>query len=260
MIPALYIARTGLNAQETQLSVISNNLANVNTGGFKKSRVQFEDLIYKTERAVGAETVNGGQVPSGVQVGLGVRVTSVQKLFTQGDFTETGNELDMAIQGDGFFKIVRDGQDFYTRAGNFTLDTDGFIVNPNGDRLQPEFAIPSDTTEINIDGSGLLVAQDATGATVGSVQLTLQSFVNPGGLKSNGGNLFSETDASGSPIENNPGTNGTGTLAQRFIETSNVEITDELVNLIITQRAFETNSKAITTADQLLEIANNLKR
>jgi len=249
-----------MKGQETQLSVISNNLANVNTGGFKKSRVQFEDLIYKTERAVGAETVNGGQVPSGVQVGLGVKVTSVQKLFTQGDFTETGNDLDMAIQGDGFFHIVRDGDDYYTRAGNFTMDADGYIVNPNGDRLQPEFAIPTGTTDINIDSSGLLVAQDATGATLGSVQLTLSNFVNPGGLKSVGGNLYVETDASGAPKESNPGVDGTGTLAQRFIETSNVDITEELVNLIITQRAFETNSKAITTADQLLEIANNLKR
>lgn len=260
MIPALYIARTGLKGQETQLSVISNNLANVNTSGFKKSRVQFEDLIYKTERAVGAETVGGGQVPAGVQIGLGSRVTSVQKLFTQGDLSETGNELDMAIQGDGFFHIVRDGKDFYTRTGNFTLDADGFIVNPNGDRLQPEFSVPTEATEVNIDTSGLLVAQDASGATLGSVQLTLQSFVNPGGMKSIGGNLFSETEASGSPTENNPGTNGAGSLAQRFVETSNVDITEELVNLIITQRAFETNSKAITTADQLLEIANNLKR
>lgn len=260
MIPALYIARTGLKGQETQLSVISNNLSNVNTGGFKKSRVQFEDLIYKTERAVGAETLGGGQVPSGVQVGLGSKITSIQKIFTQGDLSETGNELDMAIQGDGFFKIIRDGNDYFTRAGSFTLDADGYIVNSNGDRLQPEFAIPSGTTEINIDSAGLLVAQDASGASLGSSQMTLHQFLNPGGLKNVGANLYTETEASGSPTENNPGTSGVGTLAQRFIETSNVDITEELVNLIITQRAFETNSKAITTADQLLEIANTLKR
>jgi len=260
MIRALYSARTGMNGQQTQLDVISNNLANVNTGGFKKSRTQFEDLFYQTLRAVGAETVGGGVVPTGVQVGLGSRVTSVQKLFTQGEFTQTGNDLDMAIEGDGFFKILRDGKEYYTRAGSFKRDADGYIVTANGDRLQPEFAIPAGTTDLAIDSSGLLTAKDDAQQTLGSVQLTIDSFVNPAGLKSVGGNLYVETEASGPPTESNPGSNGVGTLAQHFLETSNVDVTEEMVNLIITQRAYEVNSKAITTADQLLEIANNLKR
>ena len=260
MIRALYSARTGMNGQQTQLDVISNNLANVNTGGFKKSRTQFEDLYYQSIRSVGAETVAGGMVPTGVQVGLGTRVTSIQKVFTQGSITETGNDLDMAIEGDGFFKIVRDGESYYTRDGSFKRDADGYIVTANGDRLQPEFAIPTGTTTINVDKGGMLVAQDQNQQTLASVQLTLHNFINPAGLKSAGGNLYLESDASGTPTEANPGSNGVGTLAQNFLETSNVNVTEEMVNLIITQRAYESNSKAITTADQLLEIANSLKR
>ena len=260
MIRALYSARTGMNGQQAQLDVISNNLANVNTGGFKKSRVEFEDLFYQSLRSVGAETVNGGMVPTGVQVGLGTRVTAVQKIFTQGNFTETGNDLDMAIEGDGFFQILRDGQLYYTRDGSFKRDAQGFIVTANGDRLQPEFAIPAGTTSLNIDKNGLLVAQDQNQQTLGSVQLTIQNFINPAGLKSVGGNLYLESDASGPPTAANPGSNGVGSLAQHFLETSNVNVTEEVVNLIITQRAFEVNSKAVTTADQLLEIANGLKR
>jgi len=260
MIRALYSARTGMNGQQTQLDVISNNLANVNTGGFKKSRTQFEDLFYQSLRSVGAETVAGGMVPTGVQVGLGTRVTAVQKVFTQGSITETGNDLDMAIEGDGFFKITRDGTDYYTRDGSFKRDADGYIVTANGDRLQPEFAIPTGTTTINVDAGGMLVAKDQEEQTLGSVQLTLHTFINPAGLKSEGGNLYLESDASGAPTEANPGSNGIGTIAQNFLETSNVNVTEEMVNLIITQRAFESNSKAVTTADQLLEIANTLKR
>lgn len=260
MIRALYSARTGLNGQQTQLDVISNNLANINTGGFKKSSTQFEDLFYQTTRAAGSETVAGGQVPTGIQIGLGSRVTSVHKIFTQGDYTETGNDLDIAIEGDGFFRILRDGSDYYTRAGSFKKDSDGYIVTSNGDRLQPEFAIPVGTTYLNIDAGGLIVAQDSTNNTLASTQLTLSTFINPAGLRSIGSNLFSETEASGAPTESNPGSNGVGSMAHRFLETSNVDVSEELVNLIITQRAFEANSKAITTADQLLEIANTLKR
>ncbi len=260
MIRALYSARTGMDGQQTQLDVIANNLANVNTGGFKKSRVQFEDLFYQSLREVGAQTVGGGMVPTGVQVGLGTRVTSVQKLFTQGSFVQTGNDLDMAIEGDGFFKISRNGTDYYTRAGSFKRDADGYIVTANGNRLQPEFAIPDGTTELSIDSSGLLTAKDNAQQTLGSVQLTLVRFVNPAGLKSMGSNLFAETTASAAPVEDNPGSNGMGSIAQHFLETSNVDVSEEMVNLIITQRAYEVNSKAITTADQLMEIANSLKR
>jgi flagellar basal-body rod protein FlgG len=260
MIRALYSASTGMNGQQTQLDVISNNLANVNTGGFKKSRAQFEDLFYQSLRAVGTETVGGGRVPTGVQVGLGTRVTSVQKLFTEGSFTQTNNDLDLAIEGKGFFKILKDGNEYYTRAGSFKRDADGYIVTSNGDRLQPEFAIPDGTTDLGIDASGLLTAKDSAQQTLGSVQLTVNRFVNPAGLKSVGGNLYQETEASGTPTEANPGSNGVGTIAQHFLETSNVDITEEMVNLIITQRAYEVNSKAITTADSIMGIANALKR
>lgn len=261
MIRALYSARTGLNGQQTQLDVISNNLANVNTGGFKKSRTQFEDLFYQSIRAVGAETIDGGQVPTGVQVGMGTRVTSVQKIHLQGDYTETGNDLDIAIEGDGFFRILRDGEDYYTRAGSFKRNSEGYIVTSNGDHLQPDFVIPEGTTQLNIDAGGVIVAQDSSGTTIGGpTQITLHTFINPAGLKSVGKNLFVESEASGAPIEANPGTNGVGSLAQRFLETSNVDVAEEMVNLIITQRAFEVNSKAITTADQLMEIINTLKR
>ena len=260
MIRALYSARTGMTAQQLQLDTISNNLANVNTAGFKKASAQFEDLFYQNLRNAGVETASGNQVPVGIQVGMGVRPVAVEKIFTQGDFSQTGNELDWAIEGRGFFQIVRDGLEYYTRAGNFKRDSDGYIVTPNGDRLQPEFAIPDGTVSVNIDSSGLLTALDENNQILGTVQVTIFRFTNPAGLKAVGSNLFQVTDASGDPIEENPGTNGVGTIAQRFIETSNVDVAEEIVNLIITQRAFEVNSKAVTTADNLLEIANNLKR
>lgn len=260
MIRALYTSITGMNAQELQLNVVSNNLANVNTTGFKKSSAQFEDLFYQTLRAAGAETVGGGQVPTGIQVGMGVRPSSVQKVFTQGDFVQTSNDLDMAIEGRGFFKILRDGDEFYTRDGSFKQDSDGFIVTSNGDRLQPEFQIPPDTVVIEIDSGGLITALDANSDVIASQQLTITGFVNPAGLKATGDNLYLETEASGDPFEDDPGTEGLGTILQYTLESSNVNVTEEIVNLIITQRAFESNSKGITTADQLLEIANNLVR
>jgi len=260
MIRSLYSARTGMNGQQMQLDVISNNLANVNTAGFKKSQLQFEDLFYQNIRAAGADTVGGNQVPTGIQVGMGVKPTAVSKIFTQGDYAETGNDLDWAIEGRGFFKIVRDGQEYFTRAGTFTRDSEGYIVTPNGDRVQPEFSIPAGTTTLNIDSSGMLEALDNQQNIVASTQITLHDFINPAGLKSVGGNLFQETQASGAPTEANPGADGLGTIAQRYKETSNVNVTEELVNMIITQRAYEVNSKAVQTSDRLLEIANSLMR
>lgn len=260
MIRALYSGRTGMTGQQLQLDTISNNLANVNTTGFKKSRTQFEDLFYQEIRAMGTQTVDGGQVPSGIQVGLGVQPTSVQKIFTQGSLSETGNDLDWAIEGRGFFQIIRNGEELYTRAGAFTRDADGFIVTQNGDRLQPEFAIPPEAVTVTIGPSGLLEAKDAAQQVVGSAQVTLYDFVNPGGLRAEGANLFKRTEASGEAREANPGTEGLGLILQRFTEVSNVDVTEELVNLIITQRAFEVNSKTVQTADQLLEISNNLVR
>lgn len=246
--------------QQLQLDVITNNLANVNTNGFKKSRTQFEDLFYQTVRAAGVETAGGGQVPVGIQIGLGVKPTSVQKIFTQGDFTQTDNDLDWAIEGRGFFQILRNDIEYYTRDGSFKLDGDGYVVTSNGDRLQPEFQVPDGTISLSIDSGGLLVATDAAQQTLASIQITLHDFINPAGLKSVGGNLYQVTEASGDPLEANPGDDGLGTIAQRFVETSNVDVTEETVNLIVTQRAFEINSKAIQTADAFLEIANNLKR
>jgi len=260
MIRALYSARTGMTGQQLQLDAISNNLANVSTSGFKKSRVQFEDLMYQTLRAMGVETVGGGQVPTGLQIGMGTRPVSTQKVFTQGEFLQTGNELDWAIEGRGFFQILRDGNEYYTRAGDFKLDSDGYVVTPNGDRLQPEFAVPAGTVTISIDAGGLLTALDENNTSLGSSQVTLFDFINPAGLKAAGNNLFQVTDASGAATEANPGTDGMGTIAQRFLETSNVDVAEEIVNMIITQRAFEVNSKAVTTADSLLETINNLKR
>ncbi len=260
MIRALYSGRTGMSGQQLQLDTISNNLANVNTAGFKKSRAQFEDLYYQEIRAMGVETADGGRVPGGIQVGLGVLPTSVQKIFTQGSLTETGNDLDIAIEGRGFFQVMRNGEEFYTRAGAFSRDQDGFIVTQNGERLQPEFALPPEAISINIDRSGVIQAKDAAQQVVATAQLTLFDFINPGGLRAEGGNLFRPTDASGDPREADPGIDGLGTTLQRFIEVSNVDVTEELVNLIVTQRAYELNSKSIQTADQILEVANTLKR
>jgi flagellar basal-body rod protein FlgG len=189
---------------------------------------------------------------------MGSRPVSVQRIFLQGDYTETGNDYDMAIQGRGFFQVIRNDTEYYTRAGNFTLDSEGFIVTPDGYRLQPEFAVPVNST-INIDTGGLLVATDQDGNTVGSVQLTLNDFINPAGLKSVGENLFQMTDASGDPIAKNPGEDGAGTLLQRWLEMSNVDVVQETVNLIVVQRAFEINSQCIKTADQMLGIVNNLR-
>jgi len=260
MIRSLFSGRTGMTGQQLQLDTIANNLANVNTSGFKKSRAQFEDIYYQELRAMGTETVDGGRVPAGIQVGLGVRPTSVQKIFTQGSLIETGNELDFAIEGAGFFKVVRDGQDYFTRAGTFSLDADGNIVTQNGDRLQPEFTVPQGTTTISLGNTGLLTAKDAQQQVLATAQLTLHSFINSGGLRSVGSNLFIETDASGAPTEANPGSEGMGTVLQRFSEVSNVDVTEELVNMIITQRAYEVNSKSVQTADKLLEVANTLVR
>ena len=260
MIRSLYSARTGMNGQQMQLDTISNNLANVNTAGFKKSRVQFEDLFYQNVRSAGTQTGDGGQVPTGIQVGMGVRPTSVTKIFTQGDYSETGNDLDWAIEGQGFFQIMRNGQEYFTRAGSFNRDSEGYIVTGNGDRLQPEFTIPQGTTTLALDRTGNLTAIDNQQNILASTQMTLHNFVNPAGLKAVGENLFQETEASGAPIEGNPGSDGLGTLSQNYIETSNVNVTEELVNMIITQRAYEVNSKAVQTSDRLLEIVNGLIR
>lgn len=260
MFRGLWSAASGMNSMQFNMDVISNNLANTNTVGFKRSRADFEDLLYQTTRMPGTQNADGTQVPTGMQIGMGSRPAAVQKIFTQGDYESTGNDLDWAIEGRGFFKVVSNGEELYTRAGAFKLDKDGFVVTSNGDRLQPEFAVPINTTHITIDPYGLLVAADANGNALASAQLSIYDFANPAGLYSVGRNLFRPTNASGDPVEGAPGTENFGTIAQGFLEQSNVDVVKEMVSMIITQRAYEINSKSVQTADDMLGIAANLKR
>ncbi|OPX19641.1 MAG: flagellar basal-body rod protein FlgG [Desulfobacca sp. 4484_104] len=259
MIRGMWAAATGMGAQQLRLDVISNNLANVNTTGFKKSRAEFEDLIYQTLKQPGGELAGGGQVPSGIQVGMGVRPVSVEKMFSQGDYVHTENELDMAIEGRGFFKILNNGVEYYSRAGSFKMDKDGYITTANGDRLQPEFSIPNQTVTITIDSGGKITCFDSDNTPISSGSIPLYTFPNEAGLSSVGRNLFQVTEASGDAIEGEPGLEGVGTIAQGYLEMSNVNVVEEMVNMIITQRAYELNSKAIQTADDMLQRANNLK-
>ncbi len=260
MIRSLWTGASGMNSMQFNMDVIANNLANANTSGYKRSRASFEDLIYQTTRLPGAQNADGTQLPTGMQVGMGSRPAAVQRIFTQGDYVSTGNELDLAIEGKGMFKILSNGQEYYTRDGSFKTDRDGYIVTSNGDRLQPEFAIPQGTVDITVDPYGLLTASDAEGNPLGQVQLTLYTFVNPAGLAAKGRNLFEQTEASGDPIEGNPGSDSIGTIAQGFLEMSNVDAVKEMVDMIVTQRTYELNSKTVQTSDEMMGIAANLKR
>jgi flagellar basal-body rod protein FlgG len=249
-------------AQQANVDNIANNLANVNTTGFKKSRSDFEDLMYQTIRQAGATTGADNQVPTGIQIGLGVRQIATQKMYTTGSLQNTGNELDMAItNGDNsFFQIAMpDGTINYTRDGSFKRDNQGRIVNSEGYLLEPNITIPAGATNLNISKDGrVTVTVDKQIQELGQIQLA--TFVNPAGLESLGGNLVRETTASGAPVVGNPGDNGSGTIAQKTLEMSNVQVVDEMVNMIVAQRAYEMNSKAITTSDTMLEQAANLKR
>lgn len=260
MLRGLWTAASGMVSQQLQLDVIANNLANVNTTGFKKSRADFQDLLYQTIRMPGAVTSTGGTVPTGIQVGMGCRPVAVQKLFMQGDYNQTKNELDFAIEGKGFFKILSNEEELYTRSGAFKLDRDGYVCTSDGDRLQPEFAVPSGTVNVSIDSGGNLVASAVDGSELGSVQLVIYNFPNPAGLSSIGRNLLRPTESSGEAVQGNPGTESFGTIAQGFLEVSNVDVVEEMVSMIITQRAYEINAKAIQTTDNMLEQANNIKR
>ncbi len=260
MMRSLWTSATGMMAQQLNLDVISNNLANVNTNGFKKGRPDFQDLMYQTLRPAGAQTAAGTEIPTSVQVGLGVRTVDIEKLFSQGAYTETGNQLDIAIEGRGFFKVLYNNEEVYTRAGSFKLDKDGAIVDPLGNKLQPEFTVPAGTVSISVDQNGNLAAFGQDGTELGSVQLELYDFTNPAGMEAIGRNLFRATPSSGDPTSGTPGNNGLGTLAQGFLEMSNVSVVEEMVAMITAQRAYETNSKAIQTADSMLQIANNVKR
>ena len=262
MIRSLWTSATGMQAQELNIDVISNNLANVNTSGFKKSRAEFQDLLYESLRPAGAASSADTTIPTGVQLGHGARPSAVQKMFSQGDFQNTENELDWAIEGDGFFQIeLPNGETSYSRCGEFKLDADGRIVNADGFLLVPQLTIPTDTVSITVGMDGtvsVIQADDPVPSEIGTIQLA--RFVNPGGLRSLGRNLFVPTEGSGDEIIGTPGQDGFGTIAQGFLEMSNVSVVDEMVNMITAQRAYETNSKVIQTADDMLQMANNLKR
>src|SRR5271169_1433244 len=254
MIRSLFTAATGMQAQQLNVDVISNNIANVNTTGYKAQRAEFQDLLYQTLRAPGAPSETGMQVPSGIQVGLGVKPVSVARIFTQGDFINTGNDLDLTIEGDGFFQVSRpDGTTAYTKAGNFSLDKDGNVVTPDGYLLSPGVQIPTTATKVTVTFDGIvniLSAGQTQPAQTG--QITLARFINPGGLQAIGKNLFLATDSSGDPITGAPDAEGFGDISQGFLENSNVNIVSELANLITAQRAFDMNSKAIQASDQML--------
>lgn len=256
MLRSLHIARTGLEAQQTQLDVISNNLANTSTTGFKRTRAVFEDLLYQVIRQPGAQSSQQTQLPSGFQLGVGVRPVATERIHTQGALQQTGNSLDLAINGRGFFQIqMPDGSTAYTRDGSFQTDNQGNVVTASGFLLQPAIQLPQDILQLTVARDGVVTATQPGSPPVvtelGQIQLT--NFINHAGLQSVGENLYIETAASGPPITNAPGTNGLGLLNQSFVENSNVNVAEELVNMIIAQRAFELNSKAITTSDQMLQ-------
>jgi len=254
MIRSLWIAKTGLDAQQTQLDTISHNLANVATNGYKRSHAVFEDMLYQNMRQAGGQSTQQTMLPTGLQIGTGVRPVATSRIFTQGNLQQTGNQLDLAINGNGFFPIqLPDGTEAYTRDGSFRIDAEGQLVTPNGYPLSPPVALPPSTQSITIGVDGIISAQvsgQAMPVQMGQIQLA--TFVNPAGLDPRGQNLFTETAASGTPIIGQPGINGAGELSQGYVETSNVNVVEELVAMIQTQRAYEINSKAIQTSDQML--------
>ena len=254
MIRSLWIARTGLDAQQTSLDVIANNLANVSTNGFKRARPVFEDLLYQTLRQPGAQSSQSTQIPSGLQLGTGVQPISTARIHTQGSLLHTGNDLDVAINGAGFLQILLpDGTTAYTRDGSLQKDNQGQLVTSNGYPVQPNITIPADALSVTIANDGVVsVTQPGSAAVTQVGSLQLATFINVGGLQSIGENLFLETASSGAPTPSTPGSNGAGVLNQRYVETSNVNVAEELVSMIQTQRAYELNSKAVSTSDQML--------
>ena len=262
MIRSLYTAATGMVAQQMNLDVIANNLANVNTPGFKKSRADFEDLMYQIIEEPGTTASQQGSSPTGVQVGLGVRPASVGKVHSQGDFESTGNPLDLAIEGDGFFQVTMpDGTTAYTRAGAFKLNETGQLVTSDGYLINPNITIPPDSIGITIAADGIVTVKQQGTTNASQVgQLQTARFQNPAGLRAQGKNLFQETESSGTATLGNPGENGLGTISQGFLESSNVSVVEEIVQMVTGQRAYEANSKVINTVDQILQNAINVKR
>ncbi|HEB98067.1 MAG TPA: flagellar basal-body rod protein FlgG [Thiotrichales bacterium] len=261
MNKAMWIAMTGLEAQQTRMSVISNNLANVNTTGFKKDRALFEDLLYQNVRQAGAQATQETELPSGLNLGTGVRTVATQKIHTQGNIVQTSNALDVAISGRGFLQVLMpDGTLAYTRNGALMTDSTGQLMTANGNLIQPAITIPEDAQSVTIGSDGTVTVQlqgQAAPSQVGTIELA--DFINPTGLQPIGENLFIETASSGAPITGTPGINGLGSLVQGSLETSNVNVVEELVQMIETQRAYEMNSKAISTSDRMLQfVTNNL--
>ncbi|MYN11639.1 flagellar basal-body rod protein FlgG [Pusillimonas sp. TS35] len=255
MIRSLWIAKTGLESQQTNMDVISNNLANVNTTGFKRGRAVFEDLMYQTIRQPGAQVGAANQLPSGLQIGTGVRTVATERIHSQGNLKDTGNSMDIAIQGRGFLQVeMPDGTFAYTRDGSLQVDQNGQLVTAGGYPVQPPINIPENALSITIarDGTVSVTQPGATGTNVEVGQLQLSTFINPAGLQSAGENLYVETDASGPAAFAQPGLDGAGLVLQQYTETSNVNVAEELVNMITTQRAYEMNSKAVQTSDQML--------
>lgn len=260
MIPSLWIAKTGLDAQQINMNVISNNLANVSTNGFKRSRAIFEDLMYQTIKQAGTNSSSYTTLPSGLQLGTGVKPVATEKIHSQGNLSKTDSSKDIAINGPGFFQVqLPDGNVVYTRDGSFELDQNGQLVTHSGFPVLPEISIPPNATNINVSRDGV-ISVTIQGQTQPMLigQLNLINFVNHSGLESLGENLYQETQASGSPIDSTPGLNGTGLLYQGYVETSNVNVAEELVNMIQTQRAYEINSKSINTSDQMLQKLSQL--
>jgi len=255
MIRSLWISKTGMEAQQTKLDTIAHNLANVSTNGFKREHLVFEDLIYQNLRQAGANSSEQTQLPTGLQVGLGTRAVATARNFSQGNLQQTSNNLDIAIKGQGFFQIqLPDGTTGYTRDGSFQVDSQGQLVTNTGYAVQPGITIPAQAQSVTIAPDGTVsvtLPGQATAQAIG--QLQLATFVNPAGLEPRGGNLFAETTASGTPNTGAPGANGLGALQQGYVETSNVNVVEELVSMIQTQRAYEMNSKAIQTSDQMLQ-------
>ncbi len=262
MLRSLYTAATGMIAQQTQIDVVSNNISNVNTIGYKKQRAEFADLFYQTMEYAGTSTSTTTQSPTGISVGLGARPTAITKIFSQGNFKETGNNLDVAIQGDGFFQVqLPDGRIAYTRDGAFKIDANGSLVTSDGYKIIPEITIPADTVQISIGTDGVVSVLEAGQTNMQQIgQIQIAKFINPAGLHSLGSNLYINTSASGDPITTTPGLDGTGETRQGFIEMSNVQLVDEMTDLITGQRAYDAASKAIMTSDQMLQTVNNLKR
>jgi flagellar basal-body rod protein FlgG len=258
---SLYIAATGMNAQQAQMDVISNNLANVSTNGFKGSRAVFEDLMYQTLRQPGANSTQTTEMASGSQVGTGVQQVATERLYTQGNLQQTGNSKDVAINGAGFFQVqMPDGTTQYTRDGSFQTNSQGQLVTSSGYPVMPAITVPANATSLTIGSDGVVTVTTpgSTGnTTIGSLQVAM--FINPAGLQSNGENLVSETASSGAPTVTTPGLNGSGTLNQGYVESSNVNVVQELVNMIETQRAYEINSKALTTSDQMLQTLSQMQ-